>query len=174
MLEFAAGIGLALLSRRGVRVGTVGGAVLCGLGLAVWTTIDLAGFVTLDAPANYGWARALIWGGGAVLVVAGVVFGGFRFDHAALRPVLRPIVRIGDASYALYLLHPFVFLAAKAVLPRLPLTAFLLWPLTLLVVAAAILATLAFHRRVEVPVLRWLQGRPRDGRATALPIEAKA
>ena len=158
VLEFAAGIALALLFRRGVRLGAASGLLLCGLGVAVWATIDIAWFVTVDAPGAYGWARTLIWGGGAVLIVAGMVFGGFRFDHA----IGRRIARIGDASYALYLLHPFVFLGAKAILPRLPLGAGLLWPLTLLLVVVSIAATEAFHRRVERPVLRWLQGRPRD------------
>jgi peptidoglycan/LPS O-acetylase OafA/YrhL len=170
VLEFAAGIGLALLFRRGVRLGVAGGVLLCGLGVGVWATIDLSGFDASSAPGNYGWARTLIWGGGAVLIVAGLVLGGLRFDQA----IARRIARIGDASYALYLLHPFVFLAAKAVLPRLPLSAGLLWPLTLLLVAVSIAATEAFHRSVERPVLRWLQGRPRDAGAAGVRAGAGA
>ena len=170
VLEFAAGIGLALLFRRGVRLGGAGGLLAGGLGIAVWATLGLSDLVASDAPGNYGWARTLIWGGGAVLVVAGVVLGDLRFDRAAFRP----LARIGDASYALYLLHPFVFLAAKAVLPRLPLSAGLLWPLTLLLVAVSIAATEAFHRSVERPVLRWLQGRPRDAGAAGVRAGAGA
>ncbi|TXM75396.1 acyltransferase [Methylobacterium sp. WL12] len=170
VLEFAAGVGLALLFRRGVRLGRAGGVLLCGLGLAVWATIDLSGFAGSDAPGNYGWARTLVWGGGAVLVVAGVVLGDLRFDA----PPFRAIARIGDASYALYLLHPFVFLAAKAILPRLPLGAGLLWPLALLLVAVSVAATEVFHRRVERPVLRWLQGGPRRPAAPGVRVGAGA
>ncbi|WP_375462543.1 acyltransferase family protein [uncultured Methylobacterium sp.] len=158
VLEFAAGIGLALLFQRGVRLGRVTAGLLCGLGVLVWATIDVAWFDPMSGPAQYGWPRALIWGGGAALVFAGLVFGPFRFDH----PVLRRLVGIGDASYALYLLHPFVFLAAKVILPALPLRAGLLWPLTVLMVAVSVLATLAFHRRAEAPAIRWLQRNPPD------------
>ena len=170
VLEFAAGVGLALLFRRGVRLGRAGGVLLCGLGLAVWATVDLSGFAGSDGPGNYGWARTLVWGGGAVLVVAGLVLGELRCDA----PLLRPIARVGDASYALYLLHPFVFLAAKAILPRLPLGAGLLWPVALLLVAVSIAATAAFHRRVERPVLRWLQGGPRRPAAPGVRVGAGA
>lgn len=169
VLEFAAGIGLALLFRRGVRLGWVGGVVLCGLGIALWTTIDVGQFAVSDAPMQCGWARTLIWGGGAVLVFARLVFGAFRFDHA----LGRRVARLGDASYALYLLHPFVFLAAKAVLPRVPLTTALLWPLTLLLVAVSILATLAFHRFAEEPCLRWLQRHATSGTGRRAGVPAR-
>ncbi len=138
VLEFCAGQGIALLVGRvrlppAVRAGLVGAAI--------------AGFAF--APASL--PRPLAWGGPSVALVAAATLGRER-SHGAFERMLE---RWGDASYALYLVHPFVMRPAT-----------LLWrhvarwgdaaafPWVLAELAAAQLVAVLVHRRIERPVMR--------------------
>ncbi|PPQ29555.1 acyltransferase family protein [Rhodopila globiformis] len=95
VLEFVAGMGLAL-------------AVAHGLTLPGWLRLALVATACaglhLMAGAPEPW-RALAHGlPGALLVAAAVA--GRRPERST--PAMRILVRLGDASYALYLCHPFV------------------------------------------------------------------
>lgn len=59
--------------------------------------------------------RALVWGAPAIVIVAAAATwrGGGRISNV--------LVAIGDASYAIYLLHPFVMLAYAKVLRAIPM-----------------------------------------------------
>jgi exopolysaccharide production protein ExoZ len=95
--------------------------------------------------------RPLTWGLPAVMIVAGLVAieqgGAFRWP--------RPLVRLGDASYAIYLCH----------MPAVALVAHLLGvhPASRFVpVAAAVSvgAGVAFHMTVETPLIRACRALP--------------
>ncbi len=94
ILEFCAGMGLAQLIAAGVR-------------LPVWLRLGLPllAIAALHLAPDPGTWRAAFWGIPALMLVAA----------AALAPIpttlsvpKRMAVRLGDASYALYLVHPFI------------------------------------------------------------------
>lgn len=70
-------------------------------------------------------------------------------------------VAIGNASYALYLVHPFAIEATKQVLVHLPfVTTSAVWFAPTLVVAcmaSALVGSLIYHHLIEIPVLKRLQ-----------------
>lgn len=148
-LEFIAGCLAALLIHRG----TVRAGWLClGAGIAAW----LAGYF-LHVGLGRGlepsaWARVLLFGIPAALVVYGLV--ALEMRHGSVLP--RWAVRLGDASYSIYLSHVLVMGAlarfgttfAQAGDPALrPLV------LVALVVAAAGFG-IACHRFLEKPLIR--------------------
>jgi exopolysaccharide production protein ExoZ len=102
ILEFVFGMGIALLKRRHVslpmwvRIAAVVAAV-------VWLAIDVSGFFHLRVTPN-NMSRIVGWGLPATLILAATVLGKDmmpkRFEHVASK--------LGDASYSLYLTHPFV------------------------------------------------------------------
>jgi peptidoglycan/LPS O-acetylase OafA/YrhL len=98
--------------------------------------------------------RALLYGlPAALLVMAALSFQSDGKDHAGLRLMMR----VGDASYALYLLHPFVLrglaVVAGTMLAGLSPVLFLAVGVTLATIVAMIVWTM-----FEKPVTRALQG----------------
>jgi len=90
VLEFAGGMGLAWLAGQGWKLPRRLGGVLISAGMLALLVLPLAG----------PW-RCAVWGIPAVMVVAGALsVEGVR--------VPRWVVAVGDASYAIYLVHPFV------------------------------------------------------------------
>jgi peptidoglycan/LPS O-acetylase OafA/YrhL len=68
------------------------------------------------------------------------------------------MVRLGDASYALYLLHVIVIMAGVFVLRRLrPVVTLPLDVAFVLLVVGAVVCALVFTRFVERPLLAWLR-----------------
>ncbi|PIK69964.1 acyltransferase, partial [Methylobacterium frigidaeris] len=91
------------------------------------------------------------WGGPATLLVAAAALG----PAGAASPRLRPAVILGDASYALYLAHPFVVRGLRVIAEATGLTAPIgPGPLALLMVVLASIAALLLHRIVERPLTR--------------------
>ncbi|MEH3145349.1 MAG: acyltransferase [Methylobacterium frigidaeris] len=144
VLEFAFGLGLGLLRAEGLRLPDPARAGLAVAGLAL---LSLAG----DAPVL---PRALAWGGPAALLVAAASLGR-REPEGGL---VRAAARLGDASYALYLVHPFAIRAVG--LGGAALAAGLGLPgLVAAMLGAACAAALAVHRLVERPLDRILRRR---------------
>ncbi|MGE7415630.1 acyltransferase family protein [Methylobacterium tarhaniae] len=141
VLEFGCGAALALARQEGLRLPGPARLALVGLGLAL---LSLAG----EAPAL---PRCLAWGGPAVLLVAAAGLG--PSGPAAGR--LRPAVIVGDASYALYLAHPFVVRASRVIAEATGVAASL-GPGTLVaaILALATAAAILLHRNVERPLTR--------------------
>jgi peptidoglycan/LPS O-acetylase OafA/YrhL len=137
VLEFAFGVLVAVIARRGVRIGWgVAFACLIAAGLAGWL-----------APLAVGDLRVVVRGIPAALLVL-----------CALSWQRLPgwLVLLGDASYALYLVHPFPMRALRVVFARLPLAPDVVVPLYLAATTAVCVATaIALHLLVEQPVLRW-------------------
>jgi peptidoglycan/LPS O-acetylase OafA/YrhL len=152
ILEFTFGLAIGLLRAEGVRLS--GGA---RVGLAIGGLVILSlGFVPPDAPA--GLARPLGWGLPVALLVAAAALG--RDSPAVPLRAARFGVALGDASYALYLVHPFVIRAGSEVALRTGAGAWIgPWGYVALVLAAAILVALAVYRWFERPVTEWARRR---------------
>lgn len=145
VVEFAAGLGLALAWRRGWFTSALWGASALVAGLIWFAVAQING---ID-PAGY--ARLAWWGAPAVLIVAGAL----AVEGAGRLPHLPGGAALGDASYALYLLHPIPLATSVALLPaatphaiRIPLA-----------IAAAVLLALTAHRFIERPFLAAMRGR---------------
>jgi peptidoglycan/LPS O-acetylase OafA/YrhL len=146
MLEFVFGMALGEIhaSTRLVQgMGRWGGAIAVLGGLAV---------LLIGPDMAPGWPRVLLSGVPALAVVAGVLaldaLGAVRDNQLLLL--------IGNASYSLYLTHPFVISALSQVwrmlqFDKLPLG---LWVFAALVVMLCCLVAALCYRLVEVPLIR--------------------
>ncbi|MDP4003235.1 acyltransferase [Methylobacterium sp. NEAU K] len=158
VLEFVLGAGLALARREGFQPGLpyrLGLAALGLLGLAVAARL-LAGTGEAD-----GFLRPLLIGVPAALLVAAAL-GPERnaAQVAALPAPVRGLVILGDASYALYLVHPFALRLVREGLLRLGLASALHpWGGMVVMLAASVVAAVLVHRYVERPLTRTLRAR---------------
>lgn len=103
-----------------------------------------------------------------------VVVVGLRGE--GLWPRWRGLEVLGDASYAVYLVHMFVVGGAVAVIGRLvgfDNPAVYLGMIALCTVVSTAVGTVA-HLWFEKPVLRWLRGRPASAPATGRKVAAQA
>jgi peptidoglycan/LPS O-acetylase OafA/YrhL len=173
VLEFAAGAGLALAYGDGLRPARslrIGLALLGVLGLLLAARL-LGGLGEAD-----GFLRPLLVGVPAALLVAASL-GPARdpADVARLPLLLRGLVILGDASYALYLVHPFALRLVREGLIRLGLAPTLdPWGGMVLMLAASIAAAILVHRIVERPLTRsvraLLDPRGAQNRVRAAPV----
>ena len=165
-LEFVFGLWIALAYLGGHRVPRRLGVPLLAtalVGVALYSPY-------IDSLGDW---RGLAWGIPAAIAVSVALSRPF----GAGGPVARAAVRLGDASYSLYLVHSALFIAVYAGLSRL-FDPHLLSPVAYagLLVAGSVAAALVLFRLFEVPVTRALQralGRPVGGRpdlASALPL----
>ncbi|GJD36514.1 acyltransferase family protein [Methylobacterium aerolatum] len=171
VLEFALGAGLGLARAAGLRLPGPVRLGLAGLGLAGFA---LAAWHLDGAAEVPGFARPLLAGLPALALVAAAALGPARSPAAetALPVPMRALARLGDASYALYLVHPFALRAGREGLVRLGLAGPLHpWGSLLGLVLAAVVAALAVHRVVEAPLTRHLRARlaPPQNRVGARP-----
>lgn len=141
ILEFGGGILLCLLWRR--RRFPAGLALLAPISLAA---------VFWHQASPLALPREVAYGVPAVLVVAGAL--ALSIER---RGLWVPLVALGNASYALYLSHPYVVLAADALARRLGLDHGVAGLVTdVLALALACLVALVIHRAFERPAQRWL------------------
>jgi exopolysaccharide production protein ExoZ len=159
LLEFLAGVFVALLYERGLRVNGRLTLILWGFGLL--------GFFPRQLSSEPDFWRATMCGLPAVLFVMAATIGTISTKGRLTTFGLA----VGDASYSLYLAHPFVLrplrvLWLKAVGPHLD---FLFVVLTVL---GAVVVALALYRSIERPLSGWLQeSLKRD--ASAVPNRMK-
>ena len=137
LLQFGAGAWLARRQQLGRRILPEIGAALAAIGVLLLASQGLTGL------RSDLW-RPLLWGVPAAMIVAGAV---------ALEPLraIRPpaaLLRLGDASYAIYLCHfVAVDLVARAMGVLNP------WVFVPTAIAASIAAGMAFHRWIERPLI---------------------
>jgi exopolysaccharide production protein ExoZ len=150
ILEFVTGMLVALAYRHGLGLSPAVRllAVAAAIALLLVDPLGISGAATTEN----GFARVLGWGGPATLLLIAAISG--KTPLASLPA--RIIVLLGDASYALYLLHPFVILvlvrlAAMPLFPDRGGTLFMI--VTLLAVC---FTAMVAHKVVERPVTRWL------------------
>ncbi|WP_283214515.1 acyltransferase family protein [Methylorubrum aminovorans] len=165
VLEFAFGAGLGLLRADGFRLHAPSRAALAAAGL----------FGLALAPSETS-VRLLAWGLPAAFLVAAAVLGRDRPESVpggGAARLLGAAERLGDASYALYLLHPFVLRAVREGLLRTGLAAPLgPWPSLVLLVVLTLPAALLVHRWVERPLTRLVRRRLEPAQPAAAPDSA--
>jgi exopolysaccharide production protein ExoZ len=147
VLEFAAGMGIALLRGRGLMLGAGPRVALVAIavGLLLWSP---------HAPLPAGpWRDLALHGSAAALLVLAAVTGSR--EPAAPSALATALVRVGDASYALYLVHPFAIRGLREVFAGLGLLEPGLFVAAAL--ASAVIAALLVHRLFEAPVTRALR-----------------
>ncbi len=140
-LEFVLGLGVGCARRAGWRIGPLAAAALAVAGVVLVG----CNFSTLAAPEA---ARFLRFGFPAAMLVGAAALGpSLPSGRAANAATL-----LGDASYALYLSHPFVIRPMREAFRLLGGSE---WPSLLFPVVAAsagIAAALILHKRVETPL----------------------
>ena len=153
ILEFVYGMGLGLIHAEGVRLGPVPRALLSIAALAMLVAVATGHGEVATA------LRALAYGIPAAMLVAALAFG--RGDGAGAR-LARAGTAVGDASYALYLIHPFVIRAGREIVWRAGLAGLIgPWTFVLLSLSGAVLASVAVYRLFERPATAWLRARLR-------------
>ena len=155
VLEFCLGLGVAAGLRSSPPCSANRAACLFGVGLGLLLTMPQPGAL-----------RFALWGAPAAVMLAGAV----QAEPWLCRRLPRWLLAAGEASYAIYLCHPFVVpVLARGVAAhasaRLALPALLGAS-----VLASVLAGLVLHRLVDQPVQRWLSARPRSGVRSAEPV----
>ncbi|MDE2362227.1 MAG: acyltransferase [Hyphomicrobiales bacterium] len=155
VLEFAAGMGIALAFRRGLRLSVVGAALLGAAGVVALALDPMhAADEAVDALDPNGFMRLFSWGAPMAAIFAAATLG----PAPSASPFARALAKIGDASYALYLFHPLaLILMRKAWIAAHFDRAFGYWPLVAVSCVASIALALAVYRWVETPVTRIAQ-----------------
>ena len=147
LLEFVAGLWLGWLAAAGRLPRTA-----VSLGLVALAVVGMA--LTRDFGGDERW-RALIWGPSAVLLVAGAL----GLEQGGRVRTWAPLLALGNASYSIYLFHPFVL---KTVVRH---AAFLPTPLVVLVVMAVCSAVgLVAYFVVEKPLTQLFHRLLKKGR----------
>ncbi len=147
VLEFAAGMGIGVLRARGVGLAVPVRLALFAAGLAALALHGADG----DGQLSGGVA---LRGGAAALIVAAAALNR-RSSHAMRWP--ESLVALGDASYALYLAHPFAVRALAIALGGLPFGTATPAVMALAAIVLSCLLALAIHRLFEKPVTRLLR-----------------
>ena len=162
VLEFVAGLLLAEAGLSGGRLPRPAAAALVAFGLAA---------IAAAIPWSDSWWgswRGLAWGLPAAAIVAAAALCPPRRPAG---PVRRAFERLGDASYALYLVHYGAYLGLESVLGRVfDLARLPALPFMLLLVAPTLAASFAVHHGFEVPLTRWLQRRVAPRQAPSLAV----
>ncbi|WP_407519276.1 acyltransferase family protein [Methylobacterium oryzisoli] len=139
VLEFAFGAALGLTRAEGIRLQ---GAVRLVLAAGGFVLLALAG-----EPAAL--PRWLAWGVPAAMLVAAAGLGrGGEPDSAPLRAA----VLLGDASYALYLVHPFAVRGVRVLAEATGAASLGPVAVVLAMLALACAAAVGVHRLVERPL----------------------
>jgi peptidoglycan/LPS O-acetylase OafA/YrhL len=162
ILEFLFGVYVGIAYRAGWRLSAPAALALGAIGLVlIATDLPEALGVSVDVPL-------LRFGVPAVIVIAAATMGPSVPDTIPSRFA----VALGDASYALYLSHPFVIRPLREIWLRwgaaaLPLAAF-----SVVCVCLAVLVAFALHRYLELPIARALRFIPGSAsrRAALLPL----
>lgn len=144
MLEFVMGLWIAIVYRADVRISPILSALLIAIGIVL--------IISSSSTGDQNIYRALTWGGGYALIVAAVALA----NTGAASALWRPVVLVGEASYAIYLTHWFVIMKPPHLLmaaaPALSSPIFY----SISIVALAVAVGMATHFLVEKPIMRIL------------------
>lgn len=168
VLEFVFGMAIGLAYREGAKLPQPLALVLIGAGIA----LVLAGWQLPGVDH-----RLVVWGIPAALIVAGSSLGRFSASQAAWRP----LIALGNASYALYLVHAapirLIIVWARHANVDISRTPWLYFAASFI---AAIALAFAVHYLFERPVTAALRRlavfapSPQARRASALAEDASA
>lgn len=156
LLEFGLGLGVYLLTGRSRLLRSMPGSAglaMAGIGLALLVTLPRVTGYDPDDFQSIG--RVLTWGLPAAVIILGLIVA----EHGGFAVRSGTVLLLGAASYAIYLLHPIAIGQLMQLPPNQPPLSWL-YLLGALVVILAV--SLAFHRSIEVPLLRWMRSRLGD------------
>lgn len=156
IIEFVIGMLIAQAYLRGVRIGQTTAFALGLIGVA-WLSLDTLG----TAQQPQGWTtpndiwRLIGWGlPAAMLVLAASLREPAPTGETRHHPLG---ALLGDASYALYLSHPFIIvLMRKALLATGVFQTAGGWSLVICATIVSCIVAIALHRHIEVPLGRAL------------------
>jgi exopolysaccharide production protein ExoZ len=151
VLEFALGllIGNALLDGRSLSR-PIALAIL--IAACIWVVADPLGLVVTHQTPN-DFRRLFGWGVPAAAVLAAVVLGPGELPASCERPA----ALLGDASYSLYLTHPFVLIVCERAWLGLVGPRYLAG-FVILVIGLAMIASICVNKLIERPLSRAFQG----------------
>jgi peptidoglycan/LPS O-acetylase OafA/YrhL len=149
MLNFGFGLGLGLAYREGIRLPrSIACAMMAMAAYLFWSQIG--------QPFPSSWDRVTAYGLPSALLLAGATLGRF----GAMPRGARGVALVGDASYALYLLHPLALWGCRMVAIRLKLPVETApWTYAAFATAASIALSLMAYRLFDRPVTGWLRHR---------------
>jgi peptidoglycan/LPS O-acetylase OafA/YrhL len=150
-LEFGGGVFLGYAYMSGARLEPRLGIAFAAFGL----------FLLIIAPGfndNIDRLRLLHYGIPAMLMLAGAVCTVGMDDVA----IARPLLGVGEASYSIYLVHPFVIggvsVAFKMLLARIPMDVlYLISTFSIVVLLVSLVAGTLVHKWVDTPLTGWLK-----------------
>lgn len=145
ILEFLMGCLLAAAYLKGARLTSAVAMAVAGLGV-----LGMFKFGGVDGQGDM--PDALRWGIPALLIVAAAALA-----ESSTSRLMLCLAMLGNASYSLYLIHPFVLrpmrnIWTQAIGGALPLTTYVV-----VVTVLATLVSIAIYRWLERPLLRWAQ-----------------
>ncbi|CAN7421234.1 acyltransferase [Bosea sp. LjRoot90] len=146
VLEFAAGMAVGLLRRGGLRIDGRLRWLMAAAGIALFV------IASGDGWAQTSWGAVALRGPAALLLVTAAACGRNVTAPSAL---VRALALLGDASYALYLVHPFAMRALREIFARMAPEATGLF--IVLALIAAVLAALAVYHWFERPMTKVLR-----------------
>jgi exopolysaccharide production protein ExoZ len=162
ILEFLFGVYVALIYREGWRL-SAGTALLI-------SAIGLIGFLRLSTPWDDAALPVFLRSGAPAALM---VFAAALGPSAPITRLTTSIVLLGDASYSLYLVHPFVLRPARAIWVRAIGGHMPVWLFVPVAVAACVVVAVIVYRRVERPLTVLAQALNRRAEASRLrPLRA--
>ena len=170
VLDFGLGVLVANLRCSGVRWPTALRWTLAILGVAAFCVDPLKLFSgPIGTTASNGLPRILTSGRPVAAVISAVVGG----RDVVWRP-LAPLVALGNASYSLYLVHPFVLILVEKVAIKTGLVAHVgPWPIAAAALVLSVAAAFASFHLLEEPLTRVaLRVTRRPGRSDPTPVVA--
>ena len=144
MLEFVIGMWIAMAFSFGIRISQMLSALLILAAFAMICCLPSSGAQDV--------ARAVRWGGGFSLIVIAVAFA----KASARSSFWKPLVLMGEASYAIYLTHWFVMMSPPhALVSAFEPTAHPI-PYSIAIVTATTLVGIVAYLAVEKPIIALL------------------
>lgn len=157
-LEFGFGVLICLAYERGLPRWIRTAPMLVGVALlmlprALWPELIFTPAAGGVIEGTTSLARVVSWGAPWALILLSAVAS----DRSEQRQGPDPLLRLGNASYALYLSHALIFAAAERWQPFLHIDAF---AVVAAMLSTSILLGLAVHHWVERPLARALRPGP--------------
>lgn len=172
LYQFQFLLGILVYRARGtiaqLSPGLLLGAGAAGFVAAGWLVDRAYGgaYVSTHPNGLPGLVRVVTFGLCGALLIGGLIALERRSGRLLENGASHFAVRLGDASFVLYLSHPLIFLLVGKAARAIGLSASWTAPVLAFAIAAAMGFALAFHRSVEKPFLAWIQGwRTRFARA---------
>lgn len=150
ILDFGLGVFVGAMVAAGIRMTATARIVLAILGTAALLADPARVFdVAAGTTVANEWPRVLVAGVPIAALLAAAVLGAEPHSPRAARPLLQ----IGDASYSLYLFHPFALIVMEKLAQKSPVVSTAPgWTLVAATVALAIAVAMAAYRWIERPV----------------------